>query len=87
MLTGGTAAPLDFLACDLIGGDVSYTFAQAPAKFPRWRNLMQTDPLFVNEAANEVHPQNSSPAIDAGTVITGQSYLGSAPDPGANEMR
>ena len=48
-------------------------------------NLLGQNPLFVNAAAGDFHLQNGRPAIDAGVVITGLSFHGSAPDLGALE--
>ena len=46
-----------------------------------------TDPLFVNVGANNYHIQSTSPAKDAGMVVSGvtDGYVGSAPDIGAYE--
>jgi hypothetical protein len=49
------------------------------------RNLLGQSPLFVNAAAGDFHLQNGSPAIDAGVVMPGLSFNGSAPDLGALE--
>jgi len=48
-------------------------------------NLLGTDPLFVNAAAQDFHLGAGSRAIDAGVVMPGLSYNGSAPDLGALE--
>jgi parallel beta-helix repeat protein len=48
-------------------------------------NLLGQNPLFVNASAGDFHLQNGSPAIDAGVVMPGLSYRGSAPDLGALE--
>jgi len=51
------------------------------------RNNLYTDPSYVNSANRNFQLQSSSPAIDAGMVVTGvtDGYLGSAPDLGALE--
>ena len=49
-------------------------------------NLLGTNPLFVNAAGDDFHLQSGSPAIDAGVVMPGLSFNGSAPDLGAFEM-
>ena len=41
------------------------------------------NPLFVNAAAGDFRLQAGSPAIAAGVVMPGLSFLGSAPDMGA----
>jgi parallel beta-helix repeat protein len=48
-------------------------------------NLLGQNPLFVNAAGGDFHLQNGSPAIDAGVVMSGLSFNGSAPDLGALE--
>jgi hypothetical protein len=48
-------------------------------------NLLGQNPLFINAAAADFHLQNGSPAIDAGAVMPGLSFNGSAPDLGAFE--
>jgi hypothetical protein len=49
------------------------------------RNLLGQNPLFVNAAGGDFHLQNGSLAIDAGVVISGLLFNGSAPDLGALE--
>jgi hypothetical protein len=46
---------------------------------------ISADPLFVDRAGGDYHLQAGSPAVDAGTPITGESFPGSAPDLGAFE--
>jgi len=41
----------------------------------------------VNESIGDVRLQNTSPAIDAGIIISGVPYLGLFPDLGAHELR
>jgi uncharacterized repeat protein (TIGR02543 family) len=50
-------------------------------------SLLTGDPLFVSAGSGDFHLQSGSPAIDAGTVISGVtgSVSGSAPDIGAYE--
>jgi hypothetical protein len=60
--------------------------AGSPAANVVDHNLLGTDPMFVNAAGNDFHLQPGSPAIDAGVVISGLSYNGSAPDLGAFEF-
>ena len=65
----------------------SYSLAQAQATLAGWANNLQVDPLFVNESIGDVRLQNTSPAIDAGIIISGVPYLGLFPDLGAHELR
>ena len=48
-------------------------------------NLLGTNPLFVNAAAQDFHLSAGSPAINAGVVMPGLLYNGSVPDLGALE--
>ena len=50
---------------------------------------MDADPLIVSTAAHDYHLQSGSPAVNAGSVISGvsSSYLGSGPDIGRYEDR
>lgn len=69
------------------GGNTAYTIAQAMTTLAGWTNLLTVDPLFTNEAANNVILLDASPAIDFGRIIAGQNFLGPAPDIGAREKR
>jgi hypothetical protein len=69
------------------GGNVSYDLPQAQATLAGWTGNRQQDPLLVNPSGGDFTLQSASPAIDAGSVISGQSYLGAAPDLGASELR
>ena len=68
-------------------GNLNYTLAQAQSTFSGVSGNMEANPLFVNAGAQDLGLQSGSPAIDAGLVISGVSYLGAAPDLGAHERR
>ncbi|MEX2156222.1 MAG: Ig-like domain-containing protein [Gemmatimonadales bacterium] len=65
----------------------SYSIAQAQSQFPGWASSLQLNPLFVNEASDNVQLQSGSPMIDMGRILSGISYLGLAPDLGRYELR
>ena len=69
------------------GGNTVYSIADAMTSLAGWTNLLTVDPLFTNEAANDVRLLDSSPAIDIGRQVSGQSFLGGGPDLGAREKR
>ena len=69
------------------GNNRYYTMAQAQATFPNVAANLQPDPLFMNAAGFDFRLQATSPAINAGLVIQGIPYLGTAPDLGAHEMQ
>ncbi len=69
------------------GGNTAYNLAAALATFTGWTNITTSDPLFTNEAQDNVILQTTSPAINAGRVISNHPFLGSAPDLGARERQ
>ena len=68
-------------------GNESYLLAAAQSTLAGWISNLQVDPLFVNETADNVLLQSTSPAINAGRILPGIPYLGIAPDLGAHELR
>jgi hypothetical protein len=68
-------------------GNAYLTLAQFQSTYPASSGNAHSgaDPLFVSEVTPDFHLQAGSPCINAGVVISGQSYLGTAPDVGAYE--
>ena len=48
-----------------------------------WSGNLELDPQFVNAECRDFHLQPGSPAIQAGKIIAGYPYTGTAPDIGA----
>ncbi|MFT3772446.1 MAG: MopE-related protein [Minicystis sp.] len=74
------------------GGAPSFTYGDTfgnPSNNSGWTPGTASkalDPQFTNYIGGDYHLNPGSPAIDAGTVISGLSYLGTAPDMGAVEF-
>jgi hypothetical protein len=68
-------------------GNESYSLASAQSTLAGWASNLQINPLFMNETADNVVLQTTSPAINVGRILSGIPYLGLAPDLGAHELR
>ena len=68
-------------------GNYKYTLSQAQTRIPGVASNWERDPLLVSPGTGNFKLGSSSPAIDAGRVIQGLTFLGAAPDLGANELR
>ncbi|WP_158289250.1 discoidin domain-containing protein [Paenibacillus flagellatus] len=59
----------------IVGGNTStgvhYTVAQCKANTTNCDNDVQANPLFVNASGDDFHLQSTSPAINAGTTVSG----------------
>jgi chitodextrinase len=81
----GSAGEPMFIHIRQSGPSQSHTLAQLQSTYPNVVNNIEMNPLFVNESVKDFHLRSGSPAIDAGLVIAGISFNGSAPDLGVYE--